>query len=497
MKKDKALIVGGGLGGMSVAISLAARGYQVEIFEKNDHLGGKLNRKEQKGFEFDLGPSILTMPHIFARLFQLHDRKMEDYLKITRLEREWRCFFEDGTRIDLYADPEKLYSENEVVSLQDREEVEDYLDYCREIGRLVEEGYFKKGLDTFWQVVRHYGVVKSLRGFDYFSTMAEAVESHLSSKHLQDIFNFFIKYVGSSPYRAPAVLNLLPFIQFEYGLWYVPGGLYNLSRGLQQLISELDIEVFTGTEVTKITAEEEKVTGVMLKNGSYRSGDLIISNMEVIPALRELLSAPELADSYEQKFEPACSGYVLHLGLDREYPFLDHHNFFFSRNPRNHFRTVFENYQLPEDPTIYLVATTRSEAAQAPPGCENVKILPHIPHLQYSKFTAADYRNLRQNVLAKLERMGFADIREHIITEDEWFPRDIRDRYYSNQGAIYGVVSDRKKNKGFKAPKKSELYSNLYFVGGSVNPGGGMPMVVLSGQQAAEMAAGKKNDLYP
>ncbi len=487
MKKDKALVIGGGLGGMSAAISLAAKGYRVEIFEKNEHLGGKLNRKELEGFEFDLGPSILTMPQIFARLFQQHDRKMEDYLKIERLKREWRCFFEDGTKIDLYADPEKLFASNEAVSLRDRREVEEYLDYCQRLGRMVEEGYFKEGLDTLWQIFKHHGMIKFLRGFDYFSTMAEGVESRLSSKYLQHIFNFFIKYVGSSPYRAPAVLNLLPYIQFEYGLWYVPGGLYNLSRGLQRLISELDIEVFTGTEVVKIKAEGDKVAGLLLENGDFRSGDLVISNMEVIPALRELLSESELADSYEKKFEPACSGYVLHLGLDREYSFLDHHNFFFSRNPKGHFHSVFEDYQLPEDPTIYLVATTRSDSAQAPPGCENIKILPHIPNLQHNSFTAADYQQLRQNVLTKLERMGFTDLREHILVEDEWLPQDIRDSYYSNRGAIYGVVSDRRKNKGLKAPKKSELYHNLYFVGGSVNPGAGMPMVVLSGQQVAEM----------
>lgn len=487
MSKKKALIIGGGLGGLSAAISLAAEGYKLELFEKNEHLGGKLNRRNIEGFEFDLGPSILTMPHVFERLFSRHGRKMKDYVDIIKLDREWRCFFEDQTMIDLYADPDKLFEVNKAVSRKDSKDVKDYLAYCREMGKLVEKGYFQKGLDTFWQVIKNYGVIKSLRGFDYFSTMADGVESYLDNKYLQHIFNFFIKYVGSSPYRAPAVLNLLPYIQFEYGLWYVPGGLYNLSRGLQELISELDIEVNTGCEVKKIIDDGKQVKGIVLKNGETRTGDIVVSNMEVIPAYRELLDEFKIADQYEEKYEPACSGYVLHLGLDREYPFLAHHNFFFSGDPRKHFRSVFEDYSLPEDPTIYLVATTRSDSAQAPEGCENIKILPHIPYLQEKDFTEAEYQQLRKNVLDKLERMGFEDIRNHIIVENEWIPEDIENTYYSNRGAIYGVVSDRKKNKGFKAPKQSALYSNLYFVGGSVNPGGGMPMVVLSGQQVADM----------
>jgi len=187
-----------------------------------------------------------------------------------------------------------------------------------------------------------------------------------------------------------------------------------------------------------------------------------------------------------RKFEPACSGLVLHLGTDREYPMLAHHNFFFSRDPRKHFDDVFHRKLLPEDPTIYVVAPARTDRTQAPDGCENIKILPHIPYLQEQPFTQAEYGGLRQRVLEKLERMGLEGLRKHIVVEDMWTPEDIERSYYSNCGAIYGVVADRKSNRGLKAPKESCKYVNLYFVGGSVNPGGGMPMAVLSGQQVRD-----------
>ena len=174
---------------------------------------------------------------------------------------------------------------------------------------------------------------------------------------------------------------------------------------------------------------------------------------------------------------------MLHLGVDRIYDQLAHHNFFYSDHPREHFNAIFHSNRLSDDPTIYLVAPVKSDPSQAPKGCEIIKILPHIPHLNPNHpLQAEDYAAMRERVLIKLERMGLTDLRKHIVCEESWTPLDIERRYYSNQGSIYGVVADRFKNLGFKIPQRSKPFSNLYFVGGSVNPGGGMPMVTLSGQ---------------
>ncbi len=182
----------------------------------------------------------------------------------------------------------------------------------------------------------------------------------------------------------------------------------------------------------------------------------------------------------------SCSGLVLELGLDCQYPQLAHHNFFFSDDPRAHFHTVFRQHRLPPDPTIYLVAASKTDPTVAPPGCDCLKILPHIPYIDdRHPLTREDYLGLKERVLDKLERMGLQDLRRHIVFEHFWTPYDIREQYGSNKGSICGVVSDRFKNLAFKAPKQSTRYVNLFFVGGSVNPGGGMPMVVLCGQNVA------------
>lgn len=490
LNQKKVVVIGAGLGGMSAAISLAAAGLRVQVHEKNPHVGGKLNVLRQEGFSFDLGPSILTLPQFFRALFERAGRRFEDYVPIVNVSPHWRNFFEDGTVLDLHLDPAQMQAE--LRKLPGYAETlwaqfEKFLHYSREQYDILEEGYLRRGLDTLWEFLRHYGVFRIGRRIDFRRTMAEAIADHFEEPHLRAIFEYFIKYVGSSAYDAPGYMNLLPNIQFQHDLWYVPGGMYGLARGLERLARELGIEIHTDSEVTAILHEDRRVTGVRLQDGHVARADYVISNMEVIPAYEKLLGeSPGFLRKLE-KFEPTCSGLVVHLGTDRVYPQLAHHNFFYSKDQTKHFATVFREHRLPEDPTIYLVAVTRSDASQAPAGCDNIKVLPHIPHLSdQHPYTREDYLAFKERVLEKLERMGLTDLRKHAVVQDVWTPHDIQERYYSNKGSIYGVVSDWNRNYGFKAPKRSPRYRNLYFTGGSVNPGGGMPMVVLCGQKVAD-----------
>ena len=489
MAQKSAIVIGGGLGGVSSAISLAQNGFSVRLYEKNQHIGGKLNLKEQDGFRFDLGPSILTMPHIFESLFARSGKNMADYIPIVRLEHEWRSFFPDGTILDLYGDLDKMSRENPNLSADDMRQYKNFLDYAKGLDEITTEGYFgRTGLDTIRYVFAQHGFFRSMRGFDYFSTMYGAIQKRVTNQNLRDMLAYFIKYVGSSPYNAPAVLNMMIHMQHQLGEWYVPGGMNKIGLGLVRLAEEIGVEFHTASEVTRLeTAGDKRITAAILSDGSRQTADYFISNMEVIPAYKRLLGWSEHKIAALSKFEPACSGIVLHLGVNRQYPQLSHHNFFFSGHPRQHFDKVFNRHELPDDPTLYVVNVNKTDPGQALPGHENLKILPHIPYIQKNPATREDYLVLRERVLEKLERMGLSDLRQHIVTEDFWTPNDLETTYYSDRGAIYGVVSDRKGNHGFKHPKHSTQYDNLYFVGGTVNPGGGMPMVTLSGQQAANL----------
>ncbi len=489
MKKRKVVIIGAGLGGVSAAITLAQDPENdITLLERNNHLGGKLNVTEKEGFTFDLGPSIFTMPFVFEKLFSLHGKKMEDYFTLEAVRPHWRNFFEDGTVIDLEKDIQLMKNPPSSLNDVDLKDLENFLNYSKKLYEFSDQVYFKNQSESLMDVMRYWNPLTIPNRSDYLHSMDEGVRKRIKNPYMIDILNFFIKYVGSSPYDAPAILNLLPYVQWEFDLWYVKGGLGNLGKGLTRFVKELGIAVRTGTDITEIQKAEGKITHVISSDGVNYPVDLLISNMEVIPFYEKVSKEPAVKiKKYKERFGPACSGFDLHLGVDRKYEQLRHHNFFFAKEGKKHFDYIFHEHRLSDDPTIYLVAPMKTDPSQGPEGCELIKILPHIPVVDPEcPFTEEEYSNYRNHVLNKLERMGLTDLRKHIITEELWIPETIQETYLSNQGAIYGVVSDKKKNKGFKTPKKSEFYSNLYFVGGSVNPGGGMPMAVLSGQQVYE-----------
>ena len=490
-KGKRVVVIGAGLGGMTAAILLAQAGFQVDLLEKNGNIGGKLNLHQEAGFSFDLGPSIFTLPQIFRPVFEGDGKRLEDYITLQRVDPQWRNFFEDGRVIDLWEDPAKMRQELTSLGSEAISDYQNFLEYSRLQYAIVERGYFAQGLDTFWQFVRFYGI-RGGRGLDYTGTMAAGIAKRIRNPYLRDIFEYFIKYVGSSAYDAPGFMNLMPNIQLEFGLWYVSGGLYELARAFEKRLHETGVRLHLNQRVVNIDKSGNRVTGVQSISGQGEQltypADYIVSNMEVIPAHEQLLKEPPRVMKKLARFEPACSGIILHLGLDRVYPQLAHHNFFFSGNQKAHFNRVFREKLLPDDPTIYLVAPTRTDPSQAPAGCDNIKILPHIPYLNDKHpYTREDCVALKERCLDKLERMGLTDLRKHIVVEDFWTPFDIEQRYLSNRGSIYGVVSDMRRNFAFKAPKRSSRYSNLFFAGGSVNPGGGMPMVTLCGQHVARL----------
>jgi len=485
-RPERALIVGGGLGGMSAAAGLAAEGFTVELFEKNDKLGGKLNTRTIRGYTFDLGPSIFILPQYFRRPFERAGRRMEDYVRFVEVAPQWRGFFEDGLTIDLHRDPAAM--EREVARIgADPAGYRSFVAYSRALYEFAEQAYLERGADWFWEVLRGKSQREALAGIDWFRRMDQGVRRHVRHEPLAQLLEFFVKYVGSSPYRAPALLNSLAWSQLAYGLWYVPGGMYGYARALARLLEELGVRVHLGAEVVALERSGRRVTGLRLADGRRAAGELVVCNMEVVPAYRRLLGeSGAILKAHEYALPPAASGLVLDLGIDRRYPQLAHHNFFYSRDPRRFLHQIHVEHRLPDDPTLYVVCATRTDDSIAPPGCDVIKVLPHIPPVPDPPFSAAQYDALRRRVLDKLERMGLPDLRKHIVVEDVLFPEDIQRMYFTNRGAIYGAVGDRTRNMAFKAPKRSVLYRNLYFVGGTVNPGPGTPMVVLCGQKVTD-----------
>ncbi len=414
MSSPRVTVIGAGLGGISAAISLKAAGYDVEVFEKNSQIGGKLNVMEKDGFTFDLGPSIFTLPQFFQDLFERAGKKMEDYVQLDAVTPHWRNLFENKPTIDLYQEEDLMRRELDKLPGDPEahwREFKAFLTYGREQYDIVNDGYFDKGLDNLWEFISYYKL-KLLGGkIDYKNTMSESIHQRLSDPQLRMIFEYFIKYVGSSAMDSPGYMNLMPMIQFDYGLWYVRGGMYNLAKGLGKLMEEMGIPIHLNADVEAIEKAGKRVTGIRMTDGTVHASDIIVSNMEVIPAYKKLLNEPVSFTRKLEKFAPACSGIVLHIGTDKPFPQLAHHNFFYSEDQHKHFDTVFHKKQLPQDPTLYVVAPTRTDPSKAPEGCDNIKILPHIPPLEEgSDITHEDYVALKDRCIDKMERCGLTGL---------------------------------------------------------------------------------------
>jgi len=485
----KVIVIGGGLGGMSAAIRLAADGYHVQLIEKGERLGGKLNKRSGNGFTFDTGPSILTMPWVLEQLFASADRNLHDYLTIERIEPQWRTFFEDGVTIDVTSDMPRMLEEIKSQSTKDANGFFEYLNYCSKMYEYSLKSFYKKSLSGLNEL-RALHNLKELIGMDPMKSMDQITKKYFEDKHLQQLFNFMIMYIGSSPYHAPAVLSQLTYVQLGLGIYYVKGGMYKIAEAMDQLLNELQVDFRVNASVKQILTEGRKATGVKLENGEELFADIVVSNLEAIPAYKTLLkNVPHAQRAQEDlgKYAPTVSGLVLLLGTDKQYDELAHHNFFFSEDPEKEFHEIFNEGKPAMDPTIYIGVSSKSDPTQAPDGKDNLFVLTHVPPLKEGE-TWEEYKDVyRGKILDKLERMGMKDLKKSIEFEYCFTPNDLQTLYGANGGSIYGVVTDRKKNGGFKIPSRSKLLDNLYFVGGSTHPGGGVPMVTLSGQLTADL----------
>lgn len=486
--KKKVVIVGGGLGGMSTAIRLASEGYDVTIVEKGERLGGKLNKREGKGFSFDTGPSILTMPWVLEKVFAHANRDINDYIDIIRVEPGWRTFFDDGKVLDISSDLPTMLDEMKKISTDDANNFFNYLSYCGKMYELTMKSFYKKSINGL-QDLRTMHPVKELLQMDPMKSMDAATRKFIKDKHWQQLFNFLIMYVGSSPYHAPAIMSQLTHVQLGLGVHYVKGGMYKIAEAMAKVLEELSVEVRLNCEVEDILTSGSRAEGIRTKIGEEIMADIVVSNLEAIPCYKSLLADyHESSKEVEElsKYAPTVSGLVMLLGVDRTYDHLAHHNFFFSKDPKKEFRQIFDEKKLADDPTVYIGISSKSDSTQAPEGKENLFVLTHVPPLKEGEDWSQYKESYRIKVLDKLEKMGVTNLRNHIQYEYTFTPNDIQGLYGANGGSIYGTVTDRKLNGGFKIPNKSRVLSNMYFVGGSTHPGGGVPMVTLSGQLTAE-----------
>jgi phytoene desaturase len=493
---NKIGVIGGGLAGLASACVLASRGYSVILFERSSWLGGKAAVLQEQGYRFDMGPTILTLPSVLRKIYAEAGQNLDDALKLVPCDPQWRCYYNDGSRLDLVGERERMNKILESFSPGSSKGYGDFLEFAKTLHRISDRFYFWRSIGSLWDMFDLKNLFKPALFNDVMkmrmgSTVAEAVRRHVPEPRIAQMIDHFTQYVGSAPDQSPAVLCGIAHMQTEEGIWYPIGGTGAVPRALGKLAGQLGVEVRLNCGIKRIIQDDSAkfVTGVETDSGEQVSLAAIVSNADSVRTHRELMTGSRAAKKFEgrRKYEPACSGVVLYLGLDRRYEHTAHHNFVFSRDPHEEFEYIYRKGQPAPDPTCYVCAPSSSEPEVAPPGGEALYILVHTPYLRAGQDWRKMLPDYRKVIIEKLKTTGaMPDIESRIKFESALTPQDINDRYHVLNGAIYGLASHGRYFGAFKPANRSPDLKGLYLAGGAAHPGPGMPMVLMSGWIAAD-----------
>nr|WP_294948815.1 1-hydroxycarotenoid 3,4-desaturase CrtD [uncultured Mucilaginibacter sp.] len=487
MPPKKAIIIGAGIAGIATAIRLAVKGYAVEVFEANSYPGGKLSQIEENGYRFDAGPSLLTMPQYIDELFSLAGKNPADYFQYQKLDTVCKYFYEDGTRINAYADTQKFAEEINRATGEPADNVIKYLASSADIYNITNHVFLERSLhrlQTFlrWDTLRS---VFRLPQIDAFRTMHKANATYFKDKRVVQFFDRYATYNGSDPYEAPATLNVIPHLEHHFGAYFPAGGMYNITLSLIKLTEELGVKFHYNARVDEIVVINKSAKGIRVK-GENITGDMVVSNMDIWFTYKSLLQKhPQLHPQKTLGQQRSSSALIFYWGIKRTFAELDLHNIFFSADYRAEFNHIWKEQDIYDDPTVYLNISSKLKPNDAPAGCENWFVMINTPANNGQNWdeliTAA-----RQGILQKLARILGEDISKLIECESILDPRSIESKTSSYKGSIYGTSSNSRFAAFLRHANQSSKVKGLYFCGGSVHPGGGIPLCLLSAKIVSE-----------
>ena len=483
MREKEVVIIGGGLGGIAAGIRLAAQGCRVTICEQGDNFGGKMNSWESCGFRFDTGPSLITLPRIFAEVFEAAGHRLEDFLEMIPMNPLARYTFADGATFTYCAElPEWLETVRQIEPC----DVAGFLKIMKLGARIYELSKntfmrrppFAKPRATDWATYREFPVRNA------WGRYADVVAAHFKNPYLRQLFNRYPTYVGSSPYCSPATLLIIPYIEYAFNGWYPKGGLYRIVESFLTLAQQLQITLLTRAKVERIVHHENKVQTVILADGTPIPADIVVANCET-EDVKVMLGEPETTRLKAK--DRSMSGLVFLLGVKRTLPELQHHQVYFSADYEQEFSQLFTERTFPNDPTVYVNCPSRSDRSIVPSQGESLFIMANAPANDSEGWGREMIAMARTRIFQRLRFSGFPEIEQDIMMEDVWTPQRIATRYAMPGGAIYGTHSHGWRKAFLRPPNKDRKYRGLYYVGGSTHPGGGTPTVLLSAQIAVDL----------
>jgi len=482
----KAIIIGAGIAGIATAIRLSVDNYEVSVFEANHYPGGKLSQFEQDGYRFDAGPSLFTMPQYVDELFKLAGKKPSDYFEYEKLEEVCRYYWDDKTQLTAYADADKFAKEVEKNTKSTQQEIEAFLKKSETIYNITHEVFLEKSLHLL-NTYTNVNTAKSFLRFgeiDAFRTMAKANQSFFTDPKMVQYANRFATYNGSNPYQAPATLNVIPHLEQNFGAFFPKNGMYAITLSLVKLAEDLGVKFYYNKKVEEILVENKKIKGVKMDHKIIEA-DIVASNMDVYFTYKKLLK-DEAQPQKILKQERSSSALIFYWGIKKEFPQLGLHNIFFSNNYQEEFNHLFKSKTIFKDPTVYINISSKFKKEDAPIGCENWFTMINVPN-NIGQNWEAFKSEARANIIKKLNKNLDVNLESLIETEEVLDPVLIESKTSSYRGSLYGTSSNGKFAAFLRHGNFTKKIKNLYFVGGSVHPGGGIPLALLSAKIVADI----------
>jgi len=492
----RAVVIGAGLGGLATAIHLSRAGYAVTVVEQRDAPGGKVRQLVADGFHFDMGPTIMTMPFALDELFAAAGRDRRDYLELLRLDPYYRAHFPDGLVFELSDSMQAVLAQVRAMSPDDEPR---YVAYLARAGRIWHEveRHFLDRLFHSWRDLLDPTLLAAGFRMDALTSLSKRVARQIRDPRLRQLLTYQSIYVGASPDEVPATYALISYLEMAYGVWFPKGGMYAIALAVARLCAELGVELRYETGVERILVERGRACGVRTVHGEEIRADVVISNADLHHTYAQLLGLtprPNMSDERLAGLEPSSSAFIVYLGVRRTYPGLPHHTIVFSDDFARDLRQIFVERKPLTEPSFYVCAPSVTDPDLAPPGTTALYLLAPAPYLDGDVDWEALAPGYAERLVARAEAFGLPGLRAATVVKRWYTPADFARDYHCHRGSIFGL-SARADQTAFRrpAPRVRDV-AGLYLAGGSTQPGGGVPMVVLGGKLVARTVCRDRAD---
>ena len=486
------VVIGGGFGGLAAAVRLQARGHDVTLLDKRDKPGGRAYVYQRDGFTFDGGPTVITAPWMLRELFELAGRNPDDYLRLVPIDPFYRIFFHDGGHFDYCGETARMVAQVAAISPSD---VAGYLEFVRHSERIFAKGFTELADQPFlnaWDMVK---IIPAMARLQSYRTVYGFVSSFVRDPRLRQVLSFHPLLVGGNPFQTTSIYTLIHYLERQWGVWFAMGGTGAVVAALARLFEELGGTLRLNAEVTRITLERGRATGVQTRDGSVIAAEAVVSNGDVAHTYHQLLPAAarrKYSDARLRRLRYSMSLVVIYFGTDRTYrdQGLAHHNIILGPRYGPLLHDIFTRKILADDLSLYLHMPTLTDPSLAPPGCESFYVLSPVPHLAGTVDWATQARPYRDRMMAALEERFLPDLSKHIVAEQMIDPRHFRDTLNSYRGSAFSLEPILTQSAYFRPHNRSEEVPNLYVVGAGTHPGAGIPGVLSSARIVETLIGG-------